>query len=334
MNSKLVGFFIILVLTIVIPTVNAQEISIGENTEQKSVKVVIGSSGEIHVNHVIALSNSPKQIELIDGTVTNLKVSDEEGNEKQFGIIGDNDSVMINPSRVDTIIEYDLEDVLFLKNNVWTWDFRYLQTTSFIVPEEVDLIFVNNRPVYLDEKKGIACHGCQMILEYSIDEPRILKNIEFDNKEHLIEIRTFAEIDQFNFDQSTKKISFKVNGENQFVTTIIPSELLPNQYNVFIGDEKIYFNKYIDNGTHVWLNIRPDSSGIVSIIDAMGINDEKTSIQDNPSTSNMNQDIVYILLGVIVLVGLTVMVIMIRKKKTAVNSGVIQDNNTQDLKMD
>lgn len=334
MNSKLVGFFIILVLTIVIPTVNAQEISIGENTEQKSVKVVIGSSGEIHVNHVIALSNSPKQIELIDGTVTNLKVSDEEGNEKQFGIIGDNDSVMINPSRTDTIIEYDLEDVLFLKNNVWTWDFRYLQTTSFIVPEEVDLIFVNDRPVYLDEKKGIACHGCQMILEYSIDEPRILKNIEFDNKEHLIEIRTFAEIDQFNFDQSTKKISFKVNGENQFVTTIIPSELLPNQYNVFIGDEKIYFNKYIDNGTHVWLNIRPDSSGIVSIIDAMGINDEKTSTQDNPSTSNMNQDIVYILLGVIVLVGLTVMVIMIRKKKTAVNSGVIQDNNTQDLKMD
>jgi hypothetical protein len=334
MNSKLVGFFIILVLTIVIPTVNAQEISIGENTEQKSVKVVIGSSGEIHVNHVIALSNSPKQIELIDGTVTNLKVSDEEGNEKQFGIIGDNDSVMINPSRTDTIIEYDLEDVLFLKNNVWTWDFRYLQTTSFIVPEEVDLIFVNDRPVYLDEKKGIACHGCQMILEYSIDEPRILKNIEFDNKEHLIEIRTFAEIDQFNFDQSTKKISFKVNGENQFVTTIIPSELLPNQYNVFIGDEKIYFNKYIDNGTHVWLNIRPDSSGIVSIIDAMGINDEKTSTQDNPSTSNMNQDIVYILLGVIVLVGLTVMVIMIRKKKTAVNSGIIQDNNTQDLKMD
>lgn len=334
MNSKLVGFFIILVLTIVIPTVNAQEISIGENTEQKSVKVVIGSSGEIHVNHVIALSNSPKQIELIDGTVTNLKVSDEEGNEKQFGIIGDNDSVMINPSRADTIIEYDLEDVLFLKNNVWTWDFRYLQTTSFIVPEEVDLIFVNDRPVYLDEKKGIACHGCQMILEYSIDEPRILKNIEFDNKEHLIEIRTFAEIDQFNFDQLTKKISFKVNGENQFVTTIIPSELLPNQYNVFIGDEKIYFNKYIDNGTHVWLNIRPDSSGIVSIIDAMGINDEKTSIQDNPSTSNMNQDIVYILLGVIVLVGLTVMVIIIRKKKTAVNSGVIQDNNTQDLKMD
>jgi hypothetical protein len=333
MNSKLIGFFTILLLAIVIPTVNAQEISIGENAEQKSVIVVISSSGEIHVKHVIALSDSPKQIELIDGTVTNLKVSDEKGNEKQFGIIGDNDSVMINPSQTDTIIEYDLGDVLFLKDNVWTWNFRYLQTTSFIVPEEIDLIFVNDRPVYLDEKKGITCHGCQMILEYLIDEPRILKNIEFDNKEFLIEIRTFAVIDQFIFDQLTKKISFKVNGENQFVTTIIPSELLPNQYNVFMGNEKIYFSKYIDNGTHVWLNIRPDSSGIVSITDAMSINDEKTPIQE-PSTPSMNQNIVYILIGVIVLVGLTVMVVMIRKKKNSVNSGVNHDDNTQEPKMD
>jgi len=332
MNSKLIGFFTILLLAIVIPTVNAQEISIGENAEQKSVIVIISSLGEIHVKHVIASSNSLKQIELIDGTVTNLKVSDEKGNEKQFGIIGDNDSIMINPSHTDTIIEYDLGDVLFLKDNVWTWNFRYLQTTSFIVPEEIDLIFVNDRPVYLDEKKGITCHGCQMILEYLIDEPRILKNIEFDNKEFLIEIRTFAVIDQFSFDQLTKKISFKVNGENQFVTTIIPSELLPNQYNVFMGNEKIYFNKYIDNGTHVWLNIRPDSSGIVSITDAMGINDEKTSIQE-PSTSSMNQNIVYILIGVIVLVGLA-MVVMIRKKKNSANSGVNHDDNTQEPKMD
>ena len=53
--------------------------------------------------------------------------------------------------------------------------FRYLEDTSFILPKEVDLIFVNNKPVYLDKMKGILCHGCQMILEYSIDEPRIIK---------------------------------------------------------------------------------------------------------------------------------------------------------------
>jgi len=334
MNSKRVAFFIILVLTIAIPTVNAQEISIGEKAEQKSVKVVISSSDEIHVKHVIASSNSPKQIELIDGTITNITVSNEEGKEKQFGIIGDNDGIMIYPSQEDTMVEYDLGDVIFLKDNVWTWDFRYLETTSFIIPEEVDLIFVNEKPVYLDEKKGIACHGCQMILEYSIDEPKILENVKFENKEFLIEIRTFAEINQFNFDQSTKNISFEVNGENQFVTTIIPLELLSRPYNVFMGDEKIFFHEYINNGTHVWLNIRPDNSGNVSIIGTIDINDEKSTIQNNPSTSvsNVNQDIiVYILLGIIVSIGLVVTVIIMRKKKSSVTSREISDDNTQNL---
>src|SRR3990167_4867131 len=331
MNSKRVAFFIILVLTIAIPTVNAQEISIGEKAEQKSVKVVISSSNEIHVKHVIVSLNSPKQVELIDGTVTNITVSDEEGKEKQFGIIGDNDGVMIYPSQENTIVEYDLGDVLFLRDNVWTWEFLYLETTSFILPEEVDLIFVNDRPVYLDEKKGIACHGCQMILEYSINEPKILKNIEFDNKEFLIEIRTFAEINQFNFDQTTKSISFDVNGEKQFVTAIIPLELLPTPHNVYMEDEKIFFNEYNNNGTHVWLNIRPDNSGNVSIIGTIDINDEKSTIQNNPSmsVSNVSQDeIVYILLGVSVLIGLVVMVIMMRKKKLSVTSREIQDDNT------
>jgi len=315
----------------VIPIAYAQEITIGEKAEQKSVEVVISSVDKIHVKHVIISSNSPKQLELIDGIITNLTVLDEEGKEKQFVTIGDNDGVMIYPSQDDTIVEYDLGDVIFLKDNVWTWDFRYLETTSFIIPKEIDLIFVNNRPVYLGEKNGISCHGCQMILEYSINEPKILKNVKFENKEFLIVIRTFAEINQFNFDQTTKSISFDVNGEKQFVTAIIPLELLPTPHNVYMGDEKIFFNEYNNNGTHVWLNIRPDNSGNVSIIGTIDINDEKSTIQNNPSTSvsNVSQDvIVYILLGVSVLIGLVVMVIMMRKKKLSVTSREIQDDNT------
>ncbi|GBL41385.1 hypothetical protein LBMAG54_02210 [Nitrosopumilaceae archaeon] len=330
MSSKQIAFFIILVFIIAIPSVNAQEITIGEKADQKSIKVVINSANEIHVKHVIASLNSPKQIELINGTITNLTVSDEDGKKKQFGVIGDNDGIMIFPSQKNTIVEYDLGDVLFLKDNVWTWNFLYLETTSFIIPKEVDSIFVNNNPVYLDEKNGIACHGCQMILEYSIDEPKILKNVKLEDKEFLIEMRTFAEINQFNFDQSTKSISFEVNGKKQFVTTIIPLELLSNPYNVFMGDKKILFHQY-NNGTHVWLNIRPDNSGNVSIIGTTVIDDEKLTIQNNPSTSesSVNQDIiVYILLGIIVLIGLVVIVIIMRKKRSSVTSREIQDDST------
>ena len=329
MSSKQVVFFIILVFIIAIPSVNAQEISMGDKAEQKSINVVINSSNEVHVKHVIASSNSPKQIELIKGTVTNIIVSDEEGKEKQFGIIGDNTGVIIYPSEQNTNVEYDLGNVLFLKDNVWTWDFRYLEKTSFIIPKEVNSVFVNNKLVYLGEKNGITCHGCQMTLEYSINEPKILENIKFENKEFLIETRTFAEINQFNFDQSTKSISFEVNGKNQFVTVIIPLELLPKQHNVFMGDEKILFHEY-NNGTHVWLNIRSNNSGNVSIIDSTINGDEKITMENSSSTSesSVNQDIIgYILLGAIVLIGLVVMVIIIRKKKSSVTRE-IQDEST------
>ena len=39
--------------------------------------------------------------------------------------------------------------------------------------------------------------------------------------------------------QPAKKISFKINDSNQFVTTVIPLELLWGPYAVFLDDEKI-----------------------------------------------------------------------------------------------
>lgn len=328
MKIKIVGFFIILLFIIVIPTVYAQ-VSIGEEAKQKTVDVIINESNQIHVKHVVIASNSPKQIQLIDGTITNLKVMDVEGNEKQFGSIGDNDGIIIFPSQKNIVVEYDLEDVLFLKNNVWTLDFRYLQTTNFMFPKEVELVYANNKPVHLGEKNGIACHGCQMTLEYSINEPKILKNIKYNNNEFFIEIRTFAEISEFNFNQLTKGISFHVNGEKQFVTTIVPLKILPESYYVLVDNEKIMYHGYINNGTHVWINIRSDASGTVSIIDAENINEENPIAQDKSGLSSINQDII-VLLGALVIIGIVVTVIIIKKKSSGTLKS-IEDNNTQNI---
>ena len=164
MNTKIV-IFIIVSLILVVPSVSAQEINIGEKANQKLVKVIISDEGDIHVKHIVSSSNSPKQVKLIDGVVQNLMINDEKGEEQLLTIIGDNDAVMISPSDNDSIIEYDLDNVLSQKDNVRTWDFRYLETTSSIFPEKLDLIFVNDRPVNLNDKNGISCHGGQMILE-------------------------------------------------------------------------------------------------------------------------------------------------------------------------
>ena len=265
MNSRIFGFLVVLALISIIPVANAQ-ISIGEKAAQESVEVVINSEGNVHVKHVVFSSGLPKDLELIYGTASNISVTNEQNEKLLFTTNQDNRVVLIQPSNEKSIVEYDLEYALVQTNNVWTWNFKYLETTSFFFTEEFNTIFVNGRPVNLDEKKGIACHGCQLILEYSINEPRIFENVTWEGKKFVVEIQSHSNISNFVFDQPTKSITFDISKENQFITTIIPLELLWKPYSVFLNNEKVLFHEYINNGTHVWLSMKPETIGEVSII--------------------------------------------------------------------
>jgi len=265
MNATISIFFIVS-LILVLPSAGAQEVNISEQVKQKSIRVTINEDGNVHVKHIVSSSSSPKQMNLIDGDVQNLTITDEDGNVQSLAIAGDNDAVIVLPSRSDSTIEYDLDQVLFQKDNVWAWDFRYLETTSFILPEDLDLVFVNDRPVNMDERKGFTCHGCQMILEYSTNEPKNILEVNWEDKKYLVEIRTFADIENFDFNQPEKRISFKISDSNQFVTTVIPLELLWGPYAVFLDDEKQLFHEFNNNGTHAWINLRPDTVGEITMI--------------------------------------------------------------------
>ena len=262
---KILGFLLILFLISVIPIADAQ-LFIGEKAKQKSVEIIINLEGEVNAKHVIVSSNSPSQVELIEGTVSNLVVTNEQGEEKEFVVVGDKNGAMIFPSQGNSIIEYNLDNVLSQKDNLWTWDFEYSETISFIMPEEVDLVFVNQSPVFLGEKNGIACHGCKMVLEYPINELKNINQVNWEDKEFLVETRTLAEIENFDFDWLNKQISFKINGKNQFVTTVIPLELLWKPYTILLDGERISYHEFINNGTHVWLSMRPETSGEITII--------------------------------------------------------------------
>ena len=265
MNSKNFSILVIISLVSFIPIASAQ-VTIADKANQKLIEVRIDSEGNVQVIHVIDSSSSPKQVDLILGTVSNILVTDEEGEKKQFSVIGDNNAVLIMPSDEDSILQYQIDDVISEINNIWTWNFLYLESTSFILPEEVDLLFVNERPVFLNEQKGITCHGCQMLLEYSLNESKIYENVKWEEQEFLLEIRSQSGIEQLIFHQPSKSITFDAKGENRFVTTIIPLELLWEPYTVFLNEEEIPSRQHINNGTHVWLIINPDESGQVNII--------------------------------------------------------------------
>ena len=256
-------FLVLFAVTIILPAANGQ--IPGQESHQKSINVTIGSAGDMHVIHVIKKLDSPKQIDLMDGTRSNLTVHDEEGNDVDYGQIGNGDSVLILPSNNEIVIEYDLADKLIVKENVWTLDFFYLDSVAFLFPEQVEVVIVNNQPAYLGEKNGILCHGCQMILEYSIDKPSFFENIKIQDEDFLVEIRTWAKIDLFSFDPESG-FDFEVIGKNRLVTAIVPVDLLSEPYQVSLDEEELYFYKNLNNETHVWLNMRISDSGEVSII--------------------------------------------------------------------
>ena len=266
MNLKILGFFAIFLIFLIIPNAEAQ-ISTIEKAKQELVEVTIESDGIVKVKHVIVSSNTQKQIDFIIGTVTSLSVTNETGMNQEAEVIGENTGLLIMPSDEKIIVEYYLEDVLVQEDGLWKWNFRYLESTNFIMSPEVDLFFVNERPVYMQEdKKGFRCHGCQIVLEYSIDEPRYFEEIIWEDKRFQVEIQTLTEIKNFSFSQPEKKLSFFVSENDQFITVVIPLELLWEPYIVLVNDEQIVHYQFFENETHAWINLKPDSAGEVSII--------------------------------------------------------------------
>ena len=265
MKRILFSFLILFSLIIILPSAYSQEFSFGEKAEQKSVEVNISKDGKVFVTHVIDSSNSPQELGLMNGKINNLSITDENGNERQITTSGEN-SILILPSQTNSIVNYELEDVLEFKNDYWTLDFLYLESTKFFIPDEIKSFYVNDRFVELGDKEGFICHGCQMILKYSFDEPKIIQNVKWEDQKFDVQIISHSEIDNFVFNQPEKSITFEISEENKFLTITIPLELLWEPYTVFLDDEKIKVVPIGNNGTHVSLFMKPESSGEINII--------------------------------------------------------------------
>lgn len=261
---KLIFLIIILMVISSASTQVFAQILIGKPAKQ-TVEVSISEQNNVHVIHSVKPSKDMQQVDVIEGTLSNLSVTDENGNEIQYAKLEQERlGITIFPQDKDIFIKYDLADVLVLENGRWTWNFRYLVETDFYFADSVDLIYVNNNPVFIEG--GIKCHGCQMLLEYVIDEPVTLKNIKWEDQEFPIAVRTLAELDSFTLDQSTKRIFFDIISDNDPITLIIPLVLLGNPYEVYYNEEKILKHEFLTNETHVWLNFRPETSGKIDII--------------------------------------------------------------------
>jgi hypothetical protein len=270
MNKIILSIFLIFVLMSV-PVANAQ---FGIPAYQKSTQVIIDESQNVQAIHVIESSNKLVIVNMFEGAIQDsITVTDENGKEIEFGINNNSDYGAItifsssDNTSGDTIVKYNLKNILRQSDNLLTLNIGYPKTFSILFSEKIEFIFLNNNIINFGDSRGVTINsGGYVNVEYYSEIPKLTKEVNWEEDKFNVEIITESQIDEFNFDQIAKSISFKVNEKNKFVTVNMEHKLLGGPYVVLLNDEKIQYTKYSNNENNTSLTIKPDSSGQITII--------------------------------------------------------------------
>jgi hypothetical protein len=267
--KKLLSILIISLMFLSMSQVFGQELTMGQKPVE-DIKVTIDENGTAHVVHYVeGNSITAVQVNTIKGNMTNFSVTDKEGNSVQYFSINKVPKAVLFPptSRNMTLIRYELPNVVTLNDGVWKWNYYTPSDTTFTdfyFPKGVDVIWANDRPVYFGEH-GLRQHGNGVALRYIINEPLISQNVQWQDKNFTIGIRTLSGLGPYTFDQSAKAYAFDINKPNSFVTVIIPQELLWGPYQGKLNGNGTLTTTFHNNGTHAWIGLKLSKSGTIQI---------------------------------------------------------------------
>ena len=265
--NKIIFLSLMIFALIAVPIASAQ---LGAPAYQKSTHLIIDELNNIEVKHVIGFSNDPVMINLFEGAIPeSITVTNEDGKELEFAIVGmgDSGSVTIFSADKNTIIKYDLKDMFWNSDNLLTLNVGYPKTFGILFPEKIDQIFLNDQMIQIGDKKGISINGGGYVnVAYYSEMPKKIQEVQWKEDKFNVEIITDSKIDEFNFDQESKSISFQVNEKNKFVTINMEEKLLGGPYVILLNDEQIIYSKYSIKENHISLSMKPESPGQITII--------------------------------------------------------------------
>jgi predicted DNA binding CopG/RHH family protein len=319
MISQIYLIVLVLALITVIPAASAQ-LSLGTEANQKLIEVKLNKSEIVNVKHVISASGAPVSVNLFDGVITeSIIVTNSNGDENQFGLVGYGEaleSITIFPSESDIIIKYNLEDASTSYENLWTVRIGYSETFDILFSKEIDMFFLNNTIIQLENKNGITVNGGgNTMIQYYDKIPKIIEEVSWEQNKFDIEIITNSKIDNFNFNQESKSITFDINEKNKFLTISMEEELVGSPYVILLNNEKILYNKSLNKENYVLLSMKPQAVGEITISNSEYIQG-LTEITSNDTltevTANSPNDyfIWLVLVGVLIIIVIVVITIM------------------------
>jgi hypothetical protein len=147
-----------------------------------------------------------------------------------------------------------------------------------MVEDDIELIFVNSRPIDVSDAKGINCIGCQLTLEYFKNDEMIKKEILFNEQKYEINFLSNKEIAELKFFGGGSEIlNFDVTDSDQLFILKIPLELFKNPFDVYLTEkddmeldqiDKIRKTEFAQDETHVNLSFRTNNEGTISVLGA------------------------------------------------------------------
>jgi hypothetical protein len=247
-----------LVLLFVVPAAMAQTVPL------HSLEVDVEAASDAGVTHVMPGSEEATLLPLVRGNATGITVRDEIGNDIYHTL--ENHTVSIAPSESEVTVRYVVRDALTREGNMWVWDFSYPGSTRFAFAGEIDTIYTNQIPVYLGGGESVRCHGCQMRLEFTLDEPLWNYDIVWGDHTFVVAVRSHDTIGPVTLNQPSMSIDFEVERGGEMVTAIIPLQMLGDPYQAYLDGEGVWYHEYRSNGTHAWVNMRPPNPGVITLV--------------------------------------------------------------------
>ena len=256
--------------------------------EQQKIIFEVGNHSDAHVKHVIETgawnADRPRLIEILSGMHSSLTVTDEDGDRLSFSYDAEtfekSKFIILNQKLgdYDLIVEYNLDNFMKLEDGLWKKDIFFQSDVIIMVEDDIELIFVNSRPIDVSDAKGINCIGCQLTLEYFKNDEIIKKEILFNEQKYEIDFLSNKEITELKFFGGGSEIlNFNVTDSDQLLILKIPLELFKNPFDVYLTEkddmeldqiDKIRKTEFAQDETHVSLSFRTNNEGTISVLGA------------------------------------------------------------------
>lgn len=246
-----------------------------------SASVAILGNGTVSVEHEVAGGGEARRVPLLGGQGARLVDVRAVGAGGDGGEIGgievsdDGSHAVVPAGSGSLLVRYGLEGAMRLSEpSTYSWSFLYRATTSFTLPDGVDVAFVNGQAVHFTGARAFTCHGCQMELEFTVDEPRGVQTFEMggvDGEKERIDVGvwTAAEVGPLAFDPASGSIAYEAGGVSdaggRWVTLVVPPGLLGPPYRAEIGGENAPVTTFDAGGGMIGVSARPAEDGTVRI---------------------------------------------------------------------